>query len=133
MFVTPEGELLINEISPRVHNSGHLTLDAFNVSQFEQHVRAVTGMPLVPIEFESPAAMMNILYGDEMRGHCPQVPRVYGGVEPRSKVYWYGKEPGSTGRKMGHVNALAATAAEAVTLAGRTLDKLSGGASERAA
>jgi len=133
MFVTPEGELLINEISPRVHNSGHLTLDAFNVSQFEQHVRAVTGMPLVPIEFESPAAMMNILYGDEMRGHCPQVPRVYGGVEPRSKVYWYGKQPGSTGRKMGHVNALAATAAEAVTLAGRTLDKLSGGASERAA
>lgn len=133
MFVTPAGELLINEISPRVHNSGHLTLDAFNVSQFEQHVRAVTGMPLLPIELESPAAMMNILYDEEMRDLCPGTPRVDGGAEPHSRVYWYGKRPGSMGRKMGHINVLADTAAEAVARAGRTLDTLSGGASERAA
>jgi 5-(carboxyamino)imidazole ribonucleotide synthase len=133
MFVTPAGELLINEISPRVHNSGHVTLDACNVSQFEQHVRAVAGLPLVPITLESPAAMINILYSEPMRGHCPRTPRVDRELEPQTRVYWYGKRPGSMGRKMGHINVVAASAAEAVERAGRALDHFSGGPSERAA
>ncbi len=71
MFVTADEELLINEISPRVHNSGHVTLDACNVSQFEQHVRAVMGLPLLAVEYKSPAVMLNILYTEAIRKRCP--------------------------------------------------------------
>lgn len=133
MFITPAGEVLINEISPRVHNSGHLTLDACNVSQFEQHVRAVAGLPLVAIKQESPAAMLNILYDEAMRGSCPGVPVVEQAVEPGTRVYWYGKTPGSAGRKMGHINSVAPSVNAAVELADRALGKLSAPSGEQAA
>lgn len=121
MFVTPGGDLYINEISPRVHNSGHLTQDACNVSQFEQHVRAVMGMPLVRIVQTSPAAMCNILYTQAMEKYCPERPVTERLTDARAAVYWYGKATGSTGRKMGHVNALAANVSDAEVVAERVL------------
>ena len=114
MFVTAGGKVLINEISPRVHNSGHLTMDACNVSQFEQHVRAVIGMDLIRPTMLSPAAMRNILYEETLRTRCPPLPLVEHLTESGATLYWYGKEPGAHGRKMGHINALATTARGAV-------------------
>lgn len=125
MFITPTDELLINEISPRVHNSGHLTLDACNVSQFEQHVRAVTGLPLVPLKPEPAAAvMLNILYTESIRENCPARPDAQRGVGSRTSIYWYGKEPGTPGRKMGHINALAPSVSAAVELAHSAMTRL---------
>ncbi|MGB5324734.1 MAG: ATP-grasp domain-containing protein [Pseudomonadales bacterium] len=121
MFITGDGELLINEISPRVHNSGHLTLDACNVSQFEMHVRAVQGLPLVEISQLSPGAMLNILYTDALRGICPDKPVTDHRPDSGTTVYWYGKMPGSIGRKMGHINTVASTVSRATELASDTL------------
>lgn len=121
LFVTPAGELYINEISPRVHNSGHLTQDACNVSQFEQHVRAVMGLPLVRIVQTSAAAMCNILYTQDMEEYCPQRPLTERLPDLGAAVYWYGKATGSAGRKMGHVNAVAASVAGAEAVAQRVL------------
>ncbi len=121
MFVTPQGELFINEISPRVHNSGHLTQDACNVSQFEQHVRAVLGMPLTCIIHESPAAMCNILYSQDMQGCCPATPVTRTLSNVGATVYWYGKTAGETGRKMGHINAVAPAVSDAVAIAQQVL------------
>ncbi len=133
MFITPEEELLINEISPRVHNSGHLTLDACNVSQFEQHVRAVTGLPLVKVKAESAAAMLNILYTDTLQGRCPNKPVIKRLAESSTSVYWYGKAPGNAGRKMGHINAVASSSSSAVELANSAMAQLSSHNSEHAA
>lgn len=133
MFITPEDEVLINEISPRVHNSGHLTLDACNVSQFEHHVRAVTGLPLVAIEAGAPAAMLNILYTESMRERCPEKPVVQRVSEPPASIYWYGKAPGTSGRKMGHINAVAPSVAAALEAAEGALAQPSPGNGEQAA
>jgi len=124
MFITPGGKLLINEISPRVHNSGHLTQDACNVSQFEQHVRAAMGLPLVTVRYKTPAAMLNILYTDAIRDSCPDKPGTEKLPGLDATVYWYGKLTGNIGRKMGHINAVAPTVEEAVGLADRALVKL---------
>ncbi|HEY9147381.1 MAG TPA: ATP-grasp domain-containing protein, partial [Gammaproteobacteria bacterium] len=133
MFVTADEELLINEISPRVHNSGHVTLDACNVSQFEQHVRAVMGLPLLAVEYRSPAVMLNILYTEAIRQRCPPEPVTDRETHPGAALYWYGKAPGTKGRKMGHINALGDSVTEAHALADRALKKLSSGDSEQAA
>ncbi|MDY0007210.1 MAG: ATP-grasp domain-containing protein [Spongiibacteraceae bacterium] len=132
MFLTPQGDLLINEISPRVHNSGHLTMDACNVSQFEQHVRAVMGMDLISPTMLSPGAMRNILYEESMRSRCPPLPRVERLPESASTIYWYGKQPGTRGRKMGHINALAATAYDAVERVKHALGTITHNKEERA-
>ena len=134
MFITPADELLINEIAPRVHNSGHVTMDACNVSQFEQHVRAVIGLPLVKIVPETPAVMLNILYSEGMRDNCPDKPIVREDSEPSTSVYWYGKAPGTKGRKMGHINTVAPSIDAAVATAHRAMTRLSSDTnSERAA
>ncbi len=133
MFITPEGKLLLNEISPRVHNSGHLTLDACNVSQFEQHVRAILGLPLVVISQETPAAMLNILYTEALRDSCPDRPGTERLPDLGAIVYWYGKRSGQVGRKMGHINAVASNVEEAVDLANRALAVLCSKDRERAA
>jgi 5-(carboxyamino)imidazole ribonucleotide synthase len=127
MFVTTEGELLINEIAPRVHNSGHLTLDACNISQFEQHVRAVVGMPLIEVRQHTPAAMLNILYTGALLPHCPEQPEQMTVAGVDASIYWYGKLPGKAGRKMGHINALAPTVELAVAQANKALATLSSG------
>jgi 5-(carboxyamino)imidazole ribonucleotide synthase len=98
MFVA-SGDLLVNEIAPRVHNSGHWTLDACAVSQFEQHVRAIAGWPLGDAHRHSDALMTNIL-GDEIL-QWPEFAAKSG-----TAVHLYGKREARPGRKMGHVNRL---------------------------
>ena len=111
LFVTPEQAIYINEISPRVHNSGHLTLEAFEVGQFEQHVRAVMGLPLGPVNPRARAAvMLNLLYEDSMSGALGIGPRIVD-LDDRghTRLYWYGKAAARPGRKMGHITAIDAT------------------------
>jgi 5-(carboxyamino)imidazole ribonucleotide synthase len=110
MFVAPGGRLLINELAPRPHNSGHLTVDAALTSQFEQQLRAVCGLPLGATELLRPAAMANLL-GDLWAGGEPDFGRAC--AFPEVKLHLYGKAEPRPGRKMGHLTALGPTAAEA--------------------
>ncbi|OFX11847.1 MAG: 5-(carboxyamino)imidazole ribonucleotide synthase [Alphaproteobacteria bacterium RIFOXYD12_FULL_60_8] len=99
MFVTTDGRLLVNEMAPRPHNSGHWTLDACAVSQFEQLVRAVCGLPLGNPERHSNAEMKNLL-GDDIDGWKTFL------SEPHACLHLYGKKEAKPGRKMGHVTRL---------------------------
>ena len=99
MFETGDGRLLVNEIAPRVHNSGHWTLDACAVSQFEQHIRAVCGWPLGDTLRHSDAIMTNLL-GAEAHDWARLA------AQPASGVHLYGKSDARDGRKMGHVTRL---------------------------
>jgi 5-(carboxyamino)imidazole ribonucleotide synthase len=101
MFVTEDGKVLVNELAPRPHNSGHWTLDACPASQFEQFVRAVAGLPLAPTERHSDAVMQNLL-GDEVDSWRELV------KEPGARLHLYGKAEARPGRKMGHVTRLTA-------------------------
>jgi 5-(carboxyamino)imidazole ribonucleotide synthase len=100
MFVTRDGDVLVNELAPRPHNSGHWTIDACNTSQFEQFVRAVCGLPLGSPERHSDAVMKNLI-GDEVRDWRQIL------HEPAAKLHLYGKAEIRPGRKMGHVTRLA--------------------------
>ncbi len=99
MFELADGRLLVNEIAPRVHNSGHWTQDAAPVDQFEQHVRAVAGWPLGPTEPCRPAVMTNLL-GAEADAWAALA------AEPGARLHLYGKRDAAPGRKMGHVTRL---------------------------
>jgi 5-(carboxyamino)imidazole ribonucleotide synthase len=110
MFELDGGELLVNELAPRPHNSGHLTVDACVTSQFEQQLRAVCGLPLGSVELLRPAAMANLL-GDLWQAGEPDWSRVL--AFPAVKLHLYGKHDPRPGRKMGHLTALASTAREA--------------------
>lgn len=111
MFLTRDGRLLINELAPRPHNSGHLTFDAHVTSQFEQQLRAVCGLPLGSTERLRPAAMSNLL-GDVWRDGEPDWEAAL--RFPGVKLHLYGKSDPRPGRKMGHLTALADTPAEAI-------------------
>ena len=111
MFVTRDGRLLVNELAPRTHNSGHLTIDACVTSQFEQQVRAVCGLPLGATELTQPAAMANLL-GQLWNAGEPNWPAAL--RDPFVKLHLYGKAEPRQGRKMGHLTATGATAGEAV-------------------
>jgi 5-(carboxyamino)imidazole ribonucleotide synthase len=106
-FLTREGALLVNELAPRPHNSGHLTIDACVTSQFEQQLRAVCGLPLGSTEMLRPAAMANLL-GDIWAGGEPQWEAAL--TLPEVKLHLYGKSEPRPGRKMGHLAATAVTA-----------------------
>ena len=99
MFVTEGGEVLVNELAPRPHNSGHWTIDACVTSQFEQLVRALCGLPLGSVEHHCDAVMKNLIGGDvaKWRGAL---------VDPMAKLHLYGKRKTQPGRKMGHVTRL---------------------------
>ena len=99
MFLLDGGGLLVNEIAPRVHNSGHYTLGGCRVSQFEQHVRAVCGLPLGSTELVGPASMINLL-GDLWSGGEPRWSRLE--KVSGSSLVLYGKKDAKPGRKMGH-------------------------------
>lgn len=99
MFVTTEGEVLVNEVAPRPHNSGHWTQDGCATCQFEQLVRAVTGLPLGPVDVLFPTVMQNLI-GDEA-GQWLDI-----AAEPHAKLHLYGKTEARPGRKMGHVNRI---------------------------
>ena len=112
-FVARDGQLLINEVAPRPHNSGHLTFDACRTSQFEQQLRAICGLPLGSPEMLQPAAMANLL-GDLWEAGEPNWAAA---LECSAvKLHLYGKRTPRPRRKMGHLTALAATPAEARTL-----------------
>ncbi len=104
------GRMLVNELAPRPHNSGHLTMDAYTASQFEQQVRAVCGLPLAPVERKSPAAMVNLL-GELWRHGEPRWQAVDNAA---AHLHLYGKHSARPGRKMGHLTALARTPHEAI-------------------
>ncbi len=103
-FVGRNGEVLVNELAPRTHNSGHYTMDACNVSQFEQQVRAICGLPLVKPELKSPVVMVNIL-GDAWAKGEPDWAALQ--AQPDTRLHLYGKSEARPGRKMGHFNVLA--------------------------
>jgi 5-(carboxyamino)imidazole ribonucleotide synthase len=109
-FQLPDGELLVNEIAPRPHNSGHLTIEGHRCSQFEQQVRAICGLPLGSTEARGPAAMANLL-SDLWQSGEPQWEAVLalGDVA----LHLYGKTEARVGRKMGHLTALADTPEDA--------------------
>jgi 5-(carboxyamino)imidazole ribonucleotide synthase len=126
LFLEPGGRLWINELAPRVHNSGHYTIEACECSQFENHVRAVLGWPLGSPRMRTPAAaMVNLL------GRC-QGPGQPIGLEkalavPGAHVHIYGKTICAPGRKMGHVTALAETVEEALARAKQAAEAITFG------
>ncbi|AYF04497.1 MULTISPECIES: 5-(carboxyamino)imidazole ribonucleotide synthase [Bacillus] len=100
MFATADGEIYINELAPRPHNSGHYTQDACETSQFGQHIRAICNLPLGETNLLKPVVMVNIL-GEHIEGVLRQVNRLTG-----CYLHLYGKEEAKAKRKMGHVNIL---------------------------
>jgi 5-(carboxyamino)imidazole ribonucleotide synthase len=99
--------LLVNEMAPRPHNSGHYTIDACATSQFEQQVRTLCGLPLGDTRLLAPVVMVNLLGEAWQRGQ-PQWERVF--LAPEAKLHLYGKHEARDGRKMGHYTMLGATA-----------------------
>jgi 5-(carboxyamino)imidazole ribonucleotide synthase len=122
-FLTNDHRVLINELAPRPHNSGHLTVDACVTSQFEQQLRAICGLPLGSTQLLCPAAMANLL-GDGWQAGTPQFTKAL--RFPNVKLHLYGKAEARPGRKMGHLTALAADAREAARIAGVARDVLFG-------
>jgi 5-(carboxyamino)imidazole ribonucleotide synthase len=121
LFLTRKGELVVNELAPRTHNSGHLTFDASITSQFEQQVRAVCGLPLGSTELLRPAAMANLL-GDLW---IPREPNWAAALAlPDVKLHLYGKAKPAPGRKMGHLTALASTPDAAAALVREARERL---------
>jgi 5-(carboxyamino)imidazole ribonucleotide synthase len=115
MFVQQDGTLLVNELAPRPHNSGHLTIEACAVSQFEQQVRAVCNLPLGDVSACRPAAMVNLL-GDLWSGEqAPDWTKVLN--QAGAYLHLYGKSHARVGRKMGHLTVLAQTSSQAAKLA----------------
>jgi 5-(carboxyamino)imidazole ribonucleotide synthase len=113
MFLAKDEDVLINEIAPRVHNSGHHTIEANKTSQFEQHIRAITSMPLGPTEMTVPAAVMVNILGERSGKAEPK------GIEkaekiPGVRVHIYGKLETKPERKMGHITAIAETLDQAL-------------------
>jgi 5-(carboxyamino)imidazole ribonucleotide synthase len=110
MFLTSSGEIYVNELAPRPHNSGHYTINACVTSQFDQHIRAICNWPLGDTDLLKPTVMVNIL-GEHL---C----KVLDNLQHLSKchLHLYGKEEAKKGRKMGHLTVLANTVEEALTL-----------------
>ncbi len=101
LFEMADGRLLVNEIAPRVHNTGHWTQDGCEVDQFEQHIRAVAGWPLGPTQAIAQVEMLNLL-GDEADAWAKYA------AEPETRLHLYGKREAKPGRKMGHINRVRA-------------------------
>jgi 5-(carboxyamino)imidazole ribonucleotide synthase len=110
MFLVGEGRLVVNELAPRPHNSGHFSFDACITSQFEQQLRAVCGLPLGDVTLLRPAAMVNLLGDLWLPGEPDWVAAL---SFPEVKLHLYGKREPRPGRKMGHLTALAETTGRA--------------------
>lgn len=121
MFALPDGGLLVNELAPRPHNSGHYTMDACVTSQFEQHIRAVSGLPLGATDLLSPVVMVNIMGDDYPLDVAAAL------ADPRVKLHLYGKREPRAKRKMGHLNVLGDTVEDALARAERARQRLTGG------
>lgn len=117
LFLTPEQQVLVNEIAPRTHNSGHYTLDACVTSQFEQQLRAVSGHPLGdPSLTTAQAVMVNLLGYESTRSDYTAQRHAIAQI-PQAHLYWYGKAESRPGRKLGHVTVLADADADLATIA----------------
>ena len=116
MFLLQDDSLLINEIAPRPHNSGHYTIEACPVSQYEAHLRAILDLPLhkEDLQLREPAIMLNILGGETPDSHLQFAKKAL--EQRRTKVHLYGKGQARRGRKMGHITVVAPTMSEAETL-----------------
>ncbi|NBU69009.1 MAG: 5-(carboxyamino)imidazole ribonucleotide synthase, partial [Verrucomicrobia bacterium] len=113
MFELPEGKILVNELAPRVHNSGHLTVEACHTSQFEQQIRAVCGLPFGMVAPLCPAAMFNLLGDLWTKGEPDWSPVL---ALPGGVLHLYGKTQARPGRKMGHLTVRAPTPEDAIRL-----------------
>ncbi len=120
MFALPDGQLLVNELAPRPHNSGHYTQDACVTSQFEQHIRAVCDLPLGAVDLLSPVCMANLMGEDYPLNFEAAL------ADRRVKLHLYGKREARPHRKMGHLNALAPNADEALERARRAKQSIQG-------
>ncbi|PGF15167.1 5-(carboxyamino)imidazole ribonucleotide synthase [Natrinema sp. CBA1119] len=126
LFETREGDVLLNEIAPRPHNSGHWTIEGAQSSQFEQHARAVLGWPLGSTELRSPTVLTNLLadVDEERRAELSDIDRVL--ETPAAHLHWYGKRQARPLRKMGHVTVSGETEGadvEALLEAARDLEE----------
>jgi 5-(carboxyamino)imidazole ribonucleotide synthase len=118
LFLSANGEMAINELAPRVHNSGHYTIEACACSQFENHVRAVLGWPLGNPLMLAPAAVMVNLLGTEKTSGQPH--GLKNGLRMTgARVHIYGKRISGPGRKMGHITVLEKSVEEALAIAER--------------
>lgn len=108
MFIGKDGEIYINELAPRPHNSGHYSIEACSISQFGQHIRAICNWPLKSTELLKPAVMVNIL-GEHVDGVIQAIHS-----KPEWSIHLYGKDEAKEKRKMGHVTILADTVEEAL-------------------
>jgi 5-(carboxyamino)imidazole ribonucleotide synthase len=109
LFLKTDGSILINELAPRPHNSGHYSLDACLTDQFEQYLRAIFGLPLGETALHSPAAaMVNILGEESMHFSLQEI------LDPDVHLHWYGKSEARPGRKLGHLNAVGVDAKAAL-------------------
>ncbi|KAF1984443.1 phosphoribosylaminoimidazole carboxylase [Aulographum hederae CBS 113979] len=113
MFLLEDDTLLINEIAPRPHNSGHYTIEACPVSQYDAHLRAILDLPIPEssLQLREPAIMLNILGGSDPKAHLKIAEKALS--VPRTSIHLYAKGDGSKGRKMGHVTVTAPTTREA--------------------
>lgn len=124
LFITKKGDVLVNECAPRVHNSGHLTIEGTSVSQFEMHIRAVLGLPLPEVHLLNPSVMVNLV-GEPGHTGAPQLTNMdeilsqYGVF-----MHWYGKTETRPGRKMAHVTVVRSTVEKAKAVADEVLAKL---------
>jgi len=127
MFLSATGDLAINELAPRVHNSGHYTIEACDCSQFENHVRAVLAWPLgSPLMLAPTAVMINLLGTEKTSGqpnHLAEVLRL-----PGARVHIYGKYVSGPGRKMGHITVLESSLEEGMAIAERAAAQIYFGA-----
>ena len=119
LFVTPGPALLVNEIAPRPHNSGHYTIDACVTSQFEQQARVLAALPMGDTSQHTPATMLNLLgdiwFAADGTLREPDWTRVL--AYPKAKLHLYGKREPRRGRKMGHVTCLGASVDDALATA----------------
>jgi 5-(carboxyamino)imidazole ribonucleotide synthase len=123
LFLLPDGSLVVNELAPRVHNSGHWTIEGAATSQFEQHIRAICGLGLGSPTVHGPAAMVNLLgTGQRRPAHLLGVPEAL--VDPAVHLHLYDKHEVFERRKMGHLTSLGETTDLALALACEALTKL---------
>lgn len=107
LFITSDGEVLVNELAPRPHNSGHYTIEGCYTSQYENHIRAILGLPLGNTNLIRPTVMKNIIGDKNGKANLHGLEKAY--TYPNVQVHIYGKEQVKVGRKMGHITVTAQT------------------------
>jgi len=122
MFVTKEGEVSVNEVAPRPHNSGHYTIEGTLANQFENHIRAIVGLPLGSVDLISPTVMVNLLGESDGETMLQGLTEAY--ADPQLKVHLYGKEESKALRKMGHFTVVDTTIDGALARAAKAKELL---------